>query len=80
VSTFHSYGTDKKISHLLTILRWIRFSVSLFENFFAASEGNTSSTPSLAGSVAISRSACKLRYLVGCAPVCYGVPMHLLHR
>ena len=23
------------------------------------------------------RHACKLKYLVGCSPVCYGVPVHL---
>jgi hypothetical protein len=28
--------------------------------------------------VAEARSSCKMRHIVGLAPVCYGVPVHLL--
>ena len=45
-----------------------KFSISLFEHFFVEGE-------SLSRSVSFSRSVCKLPYLVGCAPVCYGVPV-----
>jgi hypothetical protein len=37
----------------------------------------TLKSQSLAHHVALARSACKLRYLVGSAPVCYGVPVFL---
>jgi separase len=67
-----------------------RFSVSMLEHFLgrrgvekddhnaAMSNNSLSVGKSLAASVSISRSACKLRYLVGCAPVCYGIPVHLM--
>jgi separase len=69
-----------------------RFSVSMLDHFLGGGVGraedetinrrNESTTmgtgTSLATSVALSRSACKLRYLVGCAPVCYGIPVCLL--
>ncbi|OEU22947.1 hypothetical protein FRACYDRAFT_178623 [Fragilariopsis cylindrus CCMP1102] len=59
-----------------------RFSVSLLQQFFDErySDGNNTHQKrniSLAESVSISRSACKLKHLVGCAPVCYGVPVFL---
>jgi hypothetical protein len=41
-------------------------------------KSNSKSKSSLAHHVALARSACKLRYLVGSAPVCYGVPVFLL--
>jgi hypothetical protein len=41
-------------------------------------KSSTSQLHSLAHHVALARSACKLRYLVGSAPVCYGVPVFLL--
>ncbi|CAJ1949867.1 unnamed protein product [Cylindrotheca closterium] len=50
-----------------------RFSISLFEKFFG--ESGNHSFESLGYCVANSRSSCKLRYIVGCAPVCYGVPV-----
>ncbi len=31
----------------------------------------------LAGSVAASRGACRLPHLIGAAPVCYGIPVHV---
>ena len=30
--------------------------------------------------VARSRQACKLQHLIGAAPVCYGIPMSVLHE
>jgi len=59
-----------------------RFSVSLLKQFFDEKySGNEDIHPkhniSLAKGVSTSRSACKLKYLVGCAPVCYGVPVFL---
>ena len=62
-----------------------RFSITLLENFFGDSteaenyyNSNRTKSKNLAKSLSVSRSACKLKYLVGCAPVCYGVPVHLL--
>jgi separase len=50
-----------------------RYSTTLLELFLRNNDGS-----SLASCVARSRDTCKLRYLVGCAPVCYGLPVHLL--
>jgi len=47
-----------------------RFSIDMLERFF-----DERSSRSLAECVAASRSACKMRYIVGCAPVCYGIPV-----
>jgi len=49
-----------------------RYSMTLLEKFLRGQDGK-----SLASCVATSRSACKLRFIVGCAPVCYGMPVHL---
>jgi len=56
-----------------------RFSISLLQHFFEGTTTNTGikGNVSLAESVSLSRSACKLQHLVGCAPVCYGVPVYL---
>eukprot|EP00536_Pseudo-nitzschia_multiseries_P010810 jgi/Psemu1/259268/estExt_Genewise1Plus.C_3440005 len=56
-----------------------RFSISLLQHFFDDSTTNNENktSTSLAESVSIARSACKLQHLVGCAPVCYGVPVYL---
>lgn len=60
-----------------------RYSTTLLEKFLQGGDqddddsGNKATTSSsLASCVATSRSACKLRFIVGCAPVCYGVPVH----
>lgn len=52
-----------------------RYSMTLLDLFLEKNDG-----ASLASCVARSRSACKLRYIVGCAPVCYGVPVHLIEK
>ena len=33
---------------------------------------------SLAAAIPAARQACRLKYLTGAAPVCYGVPVHLV--
>lgn len=50
-----------------------RYSTTLLEKFLQGEDR----TRSLSSCVATSRSACKLRFIVGCAPVCYGIPVHL---
>jgi len=54
-----------------------RYCLTLMENFFGDCEdaGSSKQSPSLAKCVADARSACKLRYIVGSAPVCYGIPV-----
>jgi Peptidase family C50 len=47
-----------------------RYSMALVESIFEAP-----GEKSVAKCVAESRAACKMRYIVGCAPVCYGVPV-----
>jgi hypothetical protein len=51
-----------------------RYCMTLLETFLGADGG------SLAKCVAEARSSCKMRHIVGLAPVCYGVPVHLLTR
>ena len=34
---------------------------------------------SVSDAVAISRNQCRLKYLNGAAPVCYGIPFHVIH-
>jgi hypothetical protein len=50
-----------------------RFSVAWVEQFFGEAEEGSS----LQEHVSRARNACKMRYIVGCAPVCYGIPVHL---
>lgn len=45
------------------------FTEKMMEAMFVESE-------SVATAVAESRDVCKLRFLTGCAPVCYGLPVH----
>mmetsp|Transcript_25892 Transcript_25892/g.39783 ORF Transcript_25892/g.39783 Transcript_25892/m.39783 type:complete len:778 (-) Transcript_25892:1210-3543(-) len=49
-----------------------RYCLELLQSFFASEK-----KISLAQCVANARSACKMRYIVGCAPVYYGVPVLL---
>ena len=51
-----------------------RFSVSLLEGIYQADE-----ITNLAKCTMSSRDACKLRYIVGCAPVIYGIPVSILN-
>ena len=50
-----------------------RFSVSLLEGIFQ----NNKTHMNIAKCVASSRNACKLKYIVGAAPVVYGIPVSL---
>lgn len=55
--------------HYLTNLLPFRFSISLLEGIFQDQRTN------VAQNVSIARNACKLKYIVGCAPIVYGVPV-----
>ena len=48
-----------------------RFSMKCLKDFWSGTGG------SLAECVSKARSECKLPYIVGCAPVCYGIPVYL---
>lgn len=57
-----------------------RFSVALFEAFLGeggAREGDRKRALTLAHAVAESRSACKMPFVIGYAPVCYGIPVEV---
>jgi separase len=49
-----------------------RYAMALVSSIF---EDPASGQKSIAKCVAESRTACKMRYIVGCAPVCYGFPV-----
>jgi len=51
-----------------------RFFVEVLDRFLGDGSRERSS---LSECVSKSRSACKMRFIVGCAPVCYGVPVHI---
>ena len=48
-----------------------RYSMHLLQSVYDNPSGNKS----IAQSVADARQVCKMRYIVGCAPVCYGFPI-----
>ncbi|CAM9140010.1 unnamed protein product [Scytosiphon promiscuus] len=53
-----------------------RFSMALFEAFLGrGGEGSTKRALTLAHAVAQSRSECKMPFVIGYAPVCYGIPV-----
>lgn len=52
-----------------------RFSISLMEIIFEGSKDIDSGAMTIAQAVAQARNACKMRYIVGCAPVCFGLPV-----
>ena len=52
-----------------------RFAMDMLGRFF-----DENRSESLAECVARARSACKMRYIVGCAPVCYGLPVYRANR
>jgi separase len=54
-----------------------RYCLTLMEDFFQSQTdtNNCQTSPSLAKCVAKARRACKLRFIVGSAPVCYGLPV-----
>jgi separase len=60
-----------------------KFSNALLDNWVDTDRPGRSSSDtqrarrSLAEELPVARGACKLRYLNGASPVCYGVPVHL---
>ncbi|CAM9350154.1 unnamed protein product [Ectocarpus sp. 13 AM-2016] len=56
-----------------------RFSVALFDAFVGKAEasdgGRGKPAKTLAHAVAQSRAECKMPFIIGYAPVCYGIPM-----
>jgi len=61
-----------------------RFSVELLTHLLPSATGATTTTTTtpvpLLDQVAKARSACKLPYLVGAAPVCYGIPIQFIRH
>ena len=51
-----------------------RFSLAVLDAWVLGS-GDKPGSESLADVLPAARGACKLRHLVGCSPVCYGVPV-----
>eukprot|EP00559_Dactyliosolen_fragilissimus_P009816 CAMPEP_0184874294 /NCGR_PEP_ID=MMETSP0580-20130426/42314_1 /TAXON_ID=1118495 /ORGANISM="Dactyliosolen fragilissimus" /LENGTH=924 /DNA_ID=CAMNT_0027377289 /DNA_START=4362 /DNA_END=7136 /DNA_ORIENTATION=+ len=55
-----------------------RYFLALIENFFGTDNGGrVNESVDLSKCVSDSRKACKMKYIVGCAPVVYGVPVYL---
>lgn len=52
-----------------------RFSCSLFDAFVGGEDGTGGQALTLAHAVTVSRSQCKMPFIVGYAPVCYGIPV-----
>ena len=52
-----------------------RFSVSLMNMIFEGNTGIDSGAVTIAQAVAQARKACKMSFIVGCAPVCFGLPL-----
>jgi hypothetical protein len=55
-----------------------RYSMHLLRSIYDNSSGT--GKRSIAHCVADARQACKMRYIVGCAPVCYGFPIFAHHE
>jgi Peptidase family C50 len=58
-----------------------RYSMALLESVYDNLDDDNG-TRTIANGVAKARSRCKMQYIVGCAPVCYGFPVtvHRTHR
>lgn len=52
-----------------------RFSCSLFDAFIGGEDGTGGQALTLAHAVTAARSQCKMPFIVGYAPVCYGIPV-----
>jgi hypothetical protein len=52
-----------------------RYSIALLESIYDDLDGDDGKARTIARGVAKARSRCKMRYIVGCAPVCYGFPV-----
>lgn len=66
--------TDRDIDRYTNLLLKNFFQNSIQEDM-SKSSSSLSDKRSLAQCVADARVACKMRYIVGCAPVCYGIPI-----
>ena len=73
VLSYLATGTRRVVANLwdVTDLDIDRFCVQMLRTWLTA---DAAADGDLWASVADSRDACKLRYLIGAAPVCYGVP------
>ncbi len=58
-----------------------KFSLHLLRAWFGEVPGAAELNPQcLAALIPEARQVCKLKYLIGCAPVCYGIPVYLQHH
>ena len=57
-----------------------RYCLTLLEDFVSDGPNQANQSQSLAKCVATARRGCKLRYIVGSAPVCYGLPVYFSCR
>ncbi len=68
-----SLSLSPNVPHNLFLLRDIdRYSLALLNNIFL---NNDNRTGGLCKAVAVARASCKMRFIVGHAPVCYGLPI-----
>lgn len=56
------------------------FSESLMSHWFKRWKPEQAKTNSLAKSISLSRQSCKLKFITGCAPVIYGLPLSNQHK
>lgn len=77
VSSYLAAGSPAVVANLWDVTdRDIdRYSVALLEAFVGNGGGGRRLAPTLAHAVAEARSECKLPYIIGHAPVCYGIPL-----
>ena len=57
-------------------IMFVRYCLSLLKSFFDSSPADSAEVGvSMGQAVSEARAACKMPYIVGCAPVCYGLPV-----
>ncbi|KAK9721486.1 separin protein [Basidiobolus ranarum] len=54
-----------------------RFSIAMFEEWGLSESGDSENETSIAHAVTKARNACTLKYLIGAAPIVYGIPSYL---
>ena len=54
-----------------------RYSIALLERFFVPETRDSGTDVNVAQTVALTRDVCKMKYIVGCAPVVYGIPVSI---